>query len=202
MPATSLAHQKYSHLNVKDLGKLVSQNMVTGLEHNANDSTFCESCVIGKATKGSPPQASTSRATRAGELFHSDLCGPLEASRSGFRYIMTFTDDFSRYSFVFLLKFKTETFNSFARLDALMYNQFGRHIRFLRSDNGTEYANSKFLEYCQVYGIQQQFTTPYASNQNGVAERLNLTLLDGIRTLLHASHQNLTILYVNGPPIY
>jgi hypothetical protein len=69
----------------------------------------------------------------------------------------------------------------------MIYNQFGRHITFLRSDNGTEFKNSSFSMYCSAYGITQQFTTPDAPNQNGVSERLNLTLLDATRAMLHAS---------------
>jgi hypothetical protein len=191
--ATPSVHEKYGHLNDKDLSKLSRHQMVTGLDTPSQSSEFCESCAIGKAKRGTPPQVSSSHASSPAELFHSDLCGPLEPSRSGARFILTFTDDHSRYSFVFLMKTKSETFSKFLQLDNLIYNKFARHITTLRSDNGTEYNNSNFAEYCNAYGISHQFTTPYASNQNGVSERLNLTLLNGVRTLLHASGQPNTL---------
>jgi hypothetical protein len=100
---------------------------------------------------------------------------------------MTITDDYSRYTFVFPLASKTETISRFHNLDNLLYNQFARHASIIRSDNGTEFKNNSFSEYCRAYGITQQYTTPYASSQNGVSERMNLTLLNPVRAMLKQS---------------
>ena len=73
-------HKNYNHLNGKDLQKLAKNDMVSGLPTVSNEHITCESCLIGKMKKGSPPQKSSSRATRPGELFHSDICVILKMS--------------------------------------------------------------------------------------------------------------------------
>jgi hypothetical protein len=163
---------------------LQSKNMADEIPVVSSPAESCESCIVGKFKKGTSPKQSYSRASRAGELFHSDLCGPLDVTLFGHRYILTFTDDYSRYKVVYLLKSKAEFFSKFQEFDTRNYNQFARHISVLRSDNGTEYKNSNVDQYCKAYGIQQQYTTRYSSSQNGVAERLNLTIMDGVRALL------------------
>ena len=70
------------------------------------------SCKLGKAKKGSYPKHSNFRASKPGELVHSDICGPIQPSR-GFKYFLVFIDDYSRYSQVFLLNQKSEAFHFF-----------------------------------------------------------------------------------------
>jgi len=115
---------------------------------------------------------------RPGERFHSDLCGPFNSSLSGHRYFLTFIDEHSRYVVVHLLKSKDEAFRKFQEFDLLMYNKFERPINSLHTDNGGEYKNISFKEYCSAYGIFQDFTTAHHPHQNGIAERQNYTLMD------------------------
>lgn len=186
-------HKQFNHLNGRDLQKLSKNDMVIGLVPVSNEAINCESCLVGKMKKGTPPQSSSSRATRPGELFHSDICGPFERSLFGNRYLLSFIDDFSRYMFVFLIQNKSDAFSKFKFLDDYMYNKSARHISTIRTDNGTEFKNASFSDYCAAYGITHQFTTPYSSNQNGVVERLNLTIFDGVRTLLVDSNLPATL---------
>jgi transposase InsO family protein len=186
-------HKRFNHLNSSDLQKLSKNEMVTGLNPVPNEKISCESCLLGKMKKGTPPQHSSSRATRPGELFHSDICGPFESSLFGNRYLLSFTDDYSRYVFVFLIQTKSDVFPKFKFLDDYIYNKTARHISTIRSDNAQEFKSASFVEYCAVYGISKQYTTTYSSNQNGVAERLYLTLFDGVRTLLIDSKLPLTL---------
>jgi hypothetical protein len=110
-------------------------------------------------------------------LVHSDLCGPLSSpSFYGCKYFLTFIDDFSRRTWVYLLKLKSEVFDKFLAYKALVENQFGHQIQRLRTYNGGEYVNSNFTSYCTTQGIQMQHTVPYTPQQNGVAERKNHTL--------------------------
>ena len=110
------------------------------------------------------------------ELVHSDLCGPLtSASFSGFKYFLTFIDDYSRHTWVYFLKLKSEVFNMFLAYKALVEKQSGHQIIKLRSDNGGEYVNNKFTTFYTKQRIQQQHTVPYTPQQNGVAEWKNRT---------------------------
>ena len=73
----------------------------------------CESCLLGKMTKTS----FTGHSERANDilgLIHSDVYGPLSSTATGgFQYFITFTDDLSRYGYVYLMKNKSESFEKF-----------------------------------------------------------------------------------------
>lgn len=147
--------------------------------------TECEICLLTKSKKGSHPSFTNYRASKPGELVHTDICGPITPrSTNGFNYFLTFTDNYSRYTISFLLKFKSEALSKFKQVNAIYKNLFQTHIQFLRSDNGGEYKNSEFSHYCNQCGTIQQFTTPYSPHQNGVSERLNLTLMNATRSML------------------
>ncbi len=147
----------------------------------------CISCLKSKGRRH-PFPTRNSRMDRVGDLIHTDITGPLPVkSVSGFTYILTFTDDYSRFVWAFPLKNKSDTFAHFSTLNNQIRNLTGHSICHLRSDNGTEFKNKSFTDYCKTEGIQQQFTVPYSPQQNGVAERLNQTLLGSIRCMLNYS---------------
>ena len=89
------------------------------------------------------------------ELIHSDIVGPFPPmSMSQDKYVLTFIDDFSRYCWVYFLKLKSDVFDHFKVFKALIENQSGRKLNIRRSDNGGEYFNSKFINYCEYSSIQ------------------------------------------------
>ena len=102
----SLWHQRLGHLNVNDIRKLSQNNVIVDLKSsNQGDKINCESCALGKMHQLPFPGESTSRADKAHQIIHSDLCGPMHVeSMGGSRYLLTFTDDFSRYSVVYFLE--------------------------------------------------------------------------------------------------
>nr|GFA12496.1 retrotransposon protein, putative, Ty1-copia subclass [Tanacetum cinerariifolium] len=119
------------------------------------------------------------------ELVHSDICelnGHL--TRGGNRYFITFIDDFSRYTYVYLLKSKDHAFETFKIYKAEVENQRGKKIQTLRGDRGGEYFSTEFSSYCESQGLIHQRTTPYTPQQNGVAERKNRVLQDIINAML------------------
>ena len=107
-------------------------------------------------------------------MIHSDIGSPMPVtSMNGSRYLVTFIDDFSRYTWVFFLKKKSELCEKFSELKALIENASGIKINILRSDNGGEYVSNYLLHICSQSGIQVQHSIPYTSQQNDVAERKN-----------------------------
>ena len=97
----------------------------------------CEVCHMSKFTR-LPFPISNSRATQPFEIVHSDIWGPSSLeSFDGYRFYITFIDDFTRLTFVYLLKFKHEVFKSFENFHKLVTNHFSSKICILRSDNGT-----------------------------------------------------------------
>eukprot|EP00253_Pinus_taeda_P031858 PITA_31858 len=93
-----------------------------------------------------------------------------------------------RKTWVYFLKNKSEVFEKFRNFKALVENQSGLHIKVLRTDRGGEYISKEFLRFCRENGFHKQFTARYTSQQNGVAERKNRTIMDMVRSMLKAKH--------------
>ncbi|GJS86872.1 retrotransposon protein, putative, ty1-copia subclass [Tanacetum coccineum] len=105
-------------------------------------------------------------------------------SRQGASYFVTFTDDFSRYGYVYLLKHKHEVFETFKVFQKEVENQLGNTIKSLRYDRGGEYMSQEFLDHLKDHEIIAHRTPPYTSQYNGVSERRNRTLLDMVRFMM------------------
>ena len=124
---------------------------------------------MGKMHKNPFPKVSPHRASRPYEIIHSDICGPMQVdSIGGSRYMITFTDDYSRYTVAYFIKKKDEALTKFKEFVNYVENQ--SKVEILRSDNGGEYKSNSFSKFCAEKGIVQQFTCPYTPQQNGVAE--------------------------------
>ena len=105
---TYLWHLRLGHINIKRLERL---SRLGPLKHlKVGTLPVCESCIEEKMTKRSFSGKGL-RATEPLQLVHSDVCGPMsEAARGGYEYFVTFTDDYSRYGFIYLMHIKSETF--------------------------------------------------------------------------------------------
>nr|GEY88393.1 hypothetical protein [Tanacetum cinerariifolium] len=99
-------------------------------------------------------------------------------------YFVTFTDDFSRYGYVYLLKHKHEVFETFKVFKKEVENQLGKTIKSLRFDRGGEYMSQEFLDHLKDHGIIAHRTPPYTPQHNGVSKRRNKTLLDMVRSMI------------------
>ncbi|KAL0355727.1 UNVERIFIED_CONTAM: hypothetical protein Sradi_4019600 [Sesamum radiatum] len=85
---------------------------------------------------------------------------------------------------VYFVKQKSEVFAKFKLWKAEVENHTGRKIKYLRSDNGTEYTDSQFQKFCEEYGIQRHFSVRKTPHQNGVAKRMNRSLTERARCLI------------------
>jgi len=179
-------HKRFGHLNFMDLKYLRDKNLVTGIE-NINEYQ-CESCLKGKMTKRSSKKEG-SRATGVLEIIHSDICGPMSEETFGSqRYFISFIDDFTRFCTIYLIRKKDQAFEKFKEFKNLMENRFEKKIKILRSDNGGEYISKEFEIFLKNSGIQNKFTVSYNPHQNGIAERMNRTLVEMARTMLQNSN--------------
>jgi hypothetical protein len=155
--------------------------------------TFCKHCVIGKMTQ-LPFSPSTSRTKFPLQLVHSDVWGPSPiTSINGHRYYVIFVDDFTRFTWFFPLKHKSQVLSSFKHFKNTMENHLGTSIKTLRTDCGGEYTNNEFGHFCSQSGIIHQFTCPHTSQQNGIAERKHRHIVDMSLTLI--SHSSLPFQY-------
>ncbi|KAE8686500.1 cytochrome P450 71A9-like [Hibiscus syriacus] len=102
-------------------------------------------------------------------------------------YYVTFIDDSTRKVWVYFLKKKSEVFDTFRKWNAMVENETGLKVKRLRSDNGGEYRDSRFRDFCANNGIKMETTVPITPQQNGVAERMNRTLNERARSMrIHA----------------
>ena len=105
-------------------------------------------------------------------------------AKGGYEYFITFTDDYSRYGYVYLMRRKFEVFEKFKEFRAKVENQLGKRIKAIRSDRGGKYL---LRDYLTQNGIVSQLTAPGTPQQNGVAERRNRTLLEMVRSMMSYS---------------
>ncbi|KAK9008930.1 hypothetical protein V6N11_080406 [Hibiscus sabdariffa] len=110
-------------------------------------------------------------------------------ARGGYQYFVSFTDDFSRYGYIYLMRHKSKGLEKFKEIKNEVQNQHGKSIKALRSDRGGEYLSQDFDELLKDCGIVSQLTPPGTPQWNGVSERRNRTLLDMVRSMM--SHTDL-----------
>ena len=166
--------------------ELVKREMVRGLDFEYKQAPeFCEPCARGKSHRLPFKRKSERRTRQPLELVHSDMCGKIGTkSLSGGEYFVSLIDDYTRYSWIFVLKRKSDVCSQFKKWKAQVENSTGKRIKALRSDNGGEYTSKEFTLYLADEGIKHELTIPHTPEQNGVAERLNRTLIEGVRTML------------------
>lgn len=134
----------------------------------SKESLVCDACEFAKHTRVLYPSIGL-RSQKPFDVIHSDVWGPCEAhSISGHKWFVTFIDGFSQYTWLYLLKHKSNVLLVFKDLYALVKNKFGNTIKVLRFDNGTEYVNQEFGQFLATNGIEHQTTCVNTPEQNGV----------------------------------
>uniref|UniRef100_A0A2N9HGE9 Integrase catalytic domain-containing protein n=1 Tax=Fagus sylvatica TaxID=28930 RepID=A0A2N9HGE9_FAGSY len=174
------------HMSEKGMKVLLSKGKL--LELKSVEFDMCESCILGKQKKVSFLKGGRTPKSKKLELVHTDLWGPSPiASLGGSWYYVTFIDDSSRKVWVYFLKNKSEVFEIFKKWRAMVETETDLKLKCLRSDNGGEYIDGGFKEFCAANGIRMEKTIPRTPQQNGVAERMNRTLNKRARSMrLHA----------------
>ena len=135
--------------------KLHKDGLLESLDYESLDA--CEPCLMGKMTK-TLFSGTMEHATDLLEIIHTDVCGPMSVdARGGYHYFLTFTDDLSRYEYIYLMKHKSKTFEKFKEFQSEVENHRKKKIKFLRSDRGGEYLSCEFGLHLKQCG--NSFTT-------------------------------------------
>ena len=170
---TELWHKRMGHVNYRDLNNSLPMDLKLHDEK-------CETCCLAKTTKTPVPEQNEDKASNAGERVFTDVVGPITPSSvNGFRYFFTFIDDYSSHACVKFMRHKNQALQKFKEYIA----EIGTP-RILRSDNGAEYTNKSFNQFCTNNKIKREYTVPETLEQNGVAERHNRTVVETARSLL------------------
>ena len=186
-------HQRLGHLNGHQLNDITQKELATGISFpKSTRLSFCEGCVHGKMQRKPFKSVGGIRSTRKLQLVHSDVCGPMQTeSIGGKRYLVTFIDDYSRCCAVYFLRKKSEVLSKFKDFESIVTYEYEQSIGSLRTDNGGEYVSREFEAYLKSKGIQHELTIAHTPEQNGVAERLNRTLMESARAMI--SHAGLSM---------
>ena len=180
-------HKRYGHLNHNSLRNLQNNNLVKGMSFKTDDEVKapCDARLKGKQSRNSFPKE---EATRALKIIHSDVCGPMKSKSLGCNaYFVTFLDDWSRFTTVYFMRNKSEVFNKFKEFEAMATNVTGKRIKILRCDNGGDYTSRIFDDFLKSKGIKRQFSVPRTPEQNGVSERMNRTIQEMARSMIHGA---------------
>lgn len=122
------------------------------------------------------------------DIIHSDLWTSPILSSLGHKYYVLFLDNYTNFLWTFPISSKSQVYNLFIRVRTYIRTQFEREIKAFQCDNGREFENDPFKQFCQKYGMHFRFSCPYTSPQNGKSERKIKTINNVVRTLLcHAS---------------
>jgi transposase InsO family protein len=184
-------HERFGHLSHGELKKIFLNGTVRDVQvSNPNQEMgHCEACALGKQTRIKFKKNTERKSLAIGDIIHTDVMGPLTpVSIGGAKYVLTFMDDFSRFSWVYFLKHKSEVYEKFKIFHPLFCTQTGTKIKTIRSDGGGEYISLKFKKFMTDQGITHAITPAYTPQLNGVAERLNRTLMDKVRSMVAARH--------------
>jgi hypothetical protein len=182
-------HCALGHVNKNQLREMHREGMVVGMDVDTSSDPdfFCEACIQAKHSRSPFPSKTLRIVSEIGELIFSDIWGPSSiASISGNRYMISFSDFKSRHVWVAHMKDRDETSAKLEELDAWLENHLKCRMKTLRVDNAKEYVKGATKAYADRRGIQLEPTSPYSPEYNGVAERLNRTLVEHARAMLIA----------------
>ncbi|GKA56808.1 putative ribonuclease H-like domain-containing protein [Tanacetum coccineum] len=181
-----LWHRRLNHLNFGTLNDLARKDLVRGLPRlKFEKDHLCSACQLGKSRKATHKPKTINTITEVLHTLHMDLCGPLRVqSINGKKYILVIVDDYSRFTWVKFLRSKDETPAFVINLLKQLQVGLNKTVRFVRTDNGTEFVNKDLTDYYESVGITHEKTVPRTPQQNGVVERRNRTLVEAARTML------------------
>uniref|UniRef100_A0A2N9HUR1 Integrase catalytic domain-containing protein n=1 Tax=Fagus sylvatica TaxID=28930 RepID=A0A2N9HUR1_FAGSY len=177
----SLWHLRLGHVSVQKLRSLVSSGFLGQVKH---DSVDCVSCQLAKQPALSFNN-SDSFSHASFDLIHSDIWGPSPtATVGGSKYFVIFVDDFSRYTWIYLMHNRSELAQIYHTFAQMISTQFSKTIKIFRTDNAMEYRDSQFLDFIHTQGTIIQRSCAGTSQQNGRAERKHRHILDSVRAFL------------------
>jgi hypothetical protein len=165
-------HGTLDHLSFDLLCQLNGLSILRGLPLlNFESNLVCDSCHHGKIIATSHSPVNTVMTEQPEQLLHMDTIDPSWVCSMGDRwYVLVIFDDYSCYSWFFFLESKDEVFEHFWSLTLILNNEHPNRLKAIRSDNGIEFRNTSFNQFCLENGVDQQFCVMRISQQNGVVE--------------------------------
>nr|GEX55176.1 hypothetical protein [Tanacetum cinerariifolium] len=171
---------------VEDMMKSSPKDLVRGLPRlKFEKDHLCSACQLGKSKKHTHKPKTENTNLEVLNTLHTDLCGPMRVQTiNGNKYILVIVDDYSRFSWIKILRSTDETPEVVIKFIQQIQVGLNKTVRYVRTDNGTEFVNHTLTEYYKRIGIFHQKTVSRTPQQNDVVERRNRTLVEAARTML------------------
>ncbi|GJY75401.1 retrovirus-related pol polyprotein from transposon TNT 1-94 [Tanacetum coccineum] len=181
-----LWHRRLNHLNFGTINDLARKDLVRGLPRlKFEKDHLCSACQLGKSKKHTHTPKTKNTNLEVLNTLHMDLCGPMRVQTiNGKKYILVIVDDYSRFTWVKFLRSKDETPEFVIKFLKQIQVSLNKTVRYIHTDNGTEFVNQVLTEYYESVGIFHQKIVPRTPQQNDVVEIQNRTLVEVARTML------------------
>jgi transposase InsO family protein len=181
-------HRRLGHLNTDAILRMMRKGMVKGMEITGSATSLsgtCEPCLKGKQTHMEVRKETDTRADSVLGRVFSDVCSKLPTrSHQGYLYFITWIDDKSRKVFVVGLKEKSDVAQHLKAFVSRAELETGERLKVLQTDGGGEYIGGPVQKFLEEKGIRHEITMPDTPQHNGVAERMNQTIIERVRTML------------------
>jgi len=180
-------HCQLGHLSPEVVSHMLSKNMVTGMEITDRSTIAmpCKQCIKGKQSHTDIHKSTDSRSDTVLSCIFLDVCGRLPTkSHNGYEYFVTWVDNKSQKVFVAGMQEKSEVTHHFKAFISQAEVKTGQCVGILHSNRGGEYIAGEAQHYLEDRGIKHEMTTPNTPQHNGVAKRMNQTLLDKVQAML------------------
>nr|GEW73968.1 integrase, catalytic region, zinc finger, CCHC-type, peptidase aspartic, catalytic [Tanacetum cinerariifolium] len=181
-----LWHRRLNHLIFGTINDLARKDLVRGLPRlKFEKDHLCSACQLGKSKKHTHKPKAENTNLEVLNTLHMELCGPMRVQTiNGKKYILVIVDDYSRFTWVKFLRSKDETPDIVIKFITQIQVGLNKTVRYVCTDNGTEFVNHTMTEYYEHIVIFHQKTVPKTPQQNGVVERRNHILVEAARTML------------------
>jgi transposase InsO family protein len=192
-----LMHKRMGHADVTSILEGLKTGTVTGYEVTAKrvkskwvlNNGLCKHCMLGKSKLPAFPRASTAKGKDRGDYLVTDIMGPFAVETlQGETYALTNTDWYSRYSWTYLLKRKSDALTCLKHLLEVVFPAAQVLLRHYHTDNAGELSGRETIDYLErTVHATHSTSEPYTPQRNAIAERNFRTLGEMTATMLHES---------------
>ncbi|GJQ99410.1 retrovirus-related pol polyprotein from transposon TNT 1-94 [Tanacetum coccineum] len=190
-----LWHRRLNHLNFGTINDLSRKDLVRGLPRlKFEKDHLCFACQLGKSKKHTHRPKTENTNLEVLNTLHMDLCGPMRVQTiNGKKYILVIIDDYSRFTWVKFLRSKDETPEFVIKFLKQIQVGINKTVRYIRTDNGTEFVNQVLTQYYESVGIftKNQFRGLHIKttlSKDGTAEAVATACYTQNRSLIHTRH--------------
>ncbi|KAJ3568720.1 hypothetical protein NP233_g5535 [Leucocoprinus birnbaumii] len=184
-PTLETWHRRLGHANVQSIYDMAKKGLVTGMKIDLSLAPpKCDHCILGKQVRSPvPKEREEERSMRRLGLVYVDLTGPQEVmSACGNNYVMNVVDDFTSYTWSYVMPHKSDAFRFFKTWLLRAEKESGHTVGVVQIDNG-ELKSNEMTEFCNSRAIRVRYTAPDTSAHNGKVERMHLTIMNKARTM-------------------